>query len=41
MCGKDRILPNGVGAALIGLVLIWYETIDYTCNLKVLEIVIG
>jgi len=26
---------------LICLVLIWYETIDYACNLKVLEIVIG
>jgi len=41
MGGKGRILINGMGSALICLVLIWYETIDYTCNLKVLEIVIG
>lgn len=41
MCGKDRTFINGMGSALICLVLIWYETIDYACNLKVLEIVIG
>jgi hypothetical protein len=40
LTSDGRLNPGGV-TFLLFLVLIWYETIDYTCNLSALDFVSG
>ncbi len=40
LVGSTPLNPGGV-AFLLFLVLIWYETIAYTCNLSALDFVSG